>query len=223
MNPRDDTKINGFDFFLAPMMEMAADAIRARMRPSEIMRAIILSGDGPPGALFSISRSGDQSDRDHEHRDDRQDEDGTEKSRVVLECSFRGGCVLDGGRKDGRHDDHRDGCGNYAGHDFRHHSHCFTSYFLVKLFTATMINPRIENITVTPTRLAHLSPFPPRDVRSAITSVAIGARSEPIIMIPIATATTVMTVELIDRAISVNSNSEYITIPKRKNRNILTY
>ena len=78
-------------------------------------------------------------------------------------------------------------------------------------------------MTVTPTKLAHLSPLPPKDVRSAITSVAMGARSEPIIMIPIATATTVMTVELIERAILVYDISKYIRCFKMKNRIFLSY
>lgn len=56
-----------------------------------------------------------------------------------------------------------------------------------------MISPKIDIITVTPTRLAHVIPSPPRSVKSDMTDTAIGLRSEPISVKPMAIAMIVRT------------------------------
>ncbi len=54
-------------------------------------------------------------------------------------------------------------------------------------------------MTVTPTKDAHVTPSPPKDVRSSMTDIAMGDNKLPMRTNPIATAIVVRTTEFMDK------------------------
>lgn len=84
IRPTDATNEAAMDLRLTDMRTKAAQAIKDRIRPSEIIE-VKARGLTAPGAVFN-SRSvspGDQANADHQHTDNAHDDHSREQARVL--------------------------------------------------------------------------------------------------------------------------------------------